>query len=56
MSKEKIERWTLWVLSVGILLAVSLNVAKSIVRDYKDLQKELRRPTTTETQNAGSAE
>jgi hypothetical protein len=45
VSKKTIERWTLWVLAVGILAAVSLNVAKAIVRDYKDLQQEVHRPT-----------
>jgi len=56
MSKERIERWTLWVLAVGILAAVTFNVAKSIVRDYKDLQMEFYRPAATQAQNGGSSE
>jgi hypothetical protein len=54
MSKEKIERWTLWVLAVGILVAVSFNVAKSIVRDYHELQQEIHRPAATRAQNDGT--
>jgi len=48
MTKEKIEHWTLWVLAAGVLIAVSLNVAKWVVRDYRDLQQEISRPAATE--------
>jgi len=56
MSKAKIERWTLWVLAVGILATVTFNVAKSIVREYNDLQQEIHRPATRQTNNGGSTE
>jgi hypothetical protein len=49
MSKDKLERWTLWVLALGLLITVSLNVAKSIVRDCKDLREEMHRAAVTQT-------
>jgi hypothetical protein len=51
MKKEKIERCTLWVLAVGMLLAVSFKVAESVVRDYHDLQRELHQPAATHAEN-----
>ena len=36
--------------AVGLLITVMLTVAKSAVRDYKDLREEIRRPAATETQ------
>jgi hypothetical protein len=56
ITKEKIERWTLWVLAVGLLAAVTLNVAKTVVRDYHDLQQEIHRPATTQTNNRVAGE
>jgi hypothetical protein len=56
MTKAKIERWTLWVLAVGILATVSFNVAKSIVREYNDLQYEIHRPAAKQAQHDGSSE
>jgi hypothetical protein len=56
MTKEKIERWTLWVLAVGILSTVTFNVAKSMVHDYNELQREIHRPVATQAQNGGSTE
>jgi hypothetical protein len=55
MTKGKIERWTLWVLAVGVLIAVTLNVAKWVVRDYKDLEQEIHRPVVVRAENDGSA-
>jgi hypothetical protein len=49
MSKDKLERCTLWVLALGLLITVSFNVAKSVVRDYQDLRQELHRPGATQT-------
>ena len=49
-TREAIERFTLWVFAVGLLITVMLTVAKSAVRDYKDLREEIRRPAATETQ------
>jgi hypothetical protein len=47
MIRQMVDNWTLLVLAIGILAAVILNVAKSIVRDYNDLRGELRRTRTT---------
>jgi hypothetical protein len=55
MTKGKVERWTLWVLAVGVLIAVTLNVAKWVVRDYKDLEQEIHRPVVVRAENDGSA-
>jgi hypothetical protein len=56
ISKDRVEHWTLWILTIGVFVAVSLNVAKWIVRDYRDLQREIHRPTATETRSGGSSE
>jgi hypothetical protein len=56
MTKAKIERWTLWVLAVGILATATFNVAKSIVKEYNDLQHEIHRPAATQAGNDGSTE
>jgi hypothetical protein len=56
LTKKKIERWTLWVLAVGLLAAVTLNVAKTVVRDYHDLQQEIHRPTATQAENRGEGQ
>jgi hypothetical protein len=50
LTKEKIERCTLWVLAAGLLMTVTLSVAKSVVRDYMELRQEIHRPAATETQ------
>jgi hypothetical protein len=52
LTKERIERCTVWVLAVGLLITVTLSVAKTIVRDYKELRQEIRRPAVSETQRA----
>jgi hypothetical protein len=54
LSKAKIERVTLWILAVGVLVAVSLNVAKFAVRDYRELQHEIRQPAGAQTNTASS--
>jgi hypothetical protein len=54
MKKEKIERFTLWVLAVGMLLAVSFRVAESVVHDYHDLQREIHQPQAPATGNHGA--
>jgi len=54
LTKKKIERWTLWVLAIGLLASVSLNVAKSVVRDYHELWQEIHQPAV-QAQNDGAA-
>jgi hypothetical protein len=56
MSRDRIDHWTLWVLAAGVLIAVVLHVAKWIVRDFKELQQEIHRPTSTQVQHDGSPE
>ena len=56
MTKKKIERWTLWVLAIGLLAGVSLNVAKSVVREYRELQQEIHQPQATQANNNGSVQ
>jgi hypothetical protein len=56
MKKEKIERYTLWVLAVGMLLAVSFKVAESVVHDYHDLQREIHQPQATQADNHGAGQ
>lgn len=51
-TKEKIEKWTLWILAFGLLISVTLNVAKLAVRDYMELRQEIHRPAATEIQAA----
>jgi hypothetical protein len=48
-NKATIERWTLLVLAIGVLIAVSLNVAKFAVRDYRELQREIHRPVNAQS-------
>jgi hypothetical protein len=55
MKREKIDRLTLWVLALGLLIAVTLSVAKSTVREYQDLQDQFHRPTTGQAKNARPA-
>lgn len=43
LSKQEIERGTLWLLAVAIFLAVFFSVAKYAVRDYRDLQREINK-------------
>jgi hypothetical protein len=54
--KAKIERWTLQILAIGVLIAVSLNVAKFAVRDYRELQREIHRQANVETYSQTSGE
>ena len=41
LSKGSIERATLWVLAIGVFVAVLLNIAKFAVRDYRELLREI---------------
>jgi hypothetical protein len=54
-NKAKIERWTLLVLAIGVLVAVSLNVAKFAVRDYRELQREIHQPARVESHSETSS-
>jgi hypothetical protein len=54
LSKSKIERMTLWVLALGVLVAVCLNVARFAVRDYRELQHEIHQSRDTQTNTAKS--
>jgi hypothetical protein len=55
-SRDRIVLWTLWILAFGLLVGVSLHLAKWIVRDFKDLQREISRPVAAKAQNEGLAE
>jgi hypothetical protein len=54
ISKKEIDRVTLWILALGLLIAVSFSVAKSAVKDYQELQDQLHRPTAIHA--SGTAE
>jgi hypothetical protein len=56
VSKQNIERATLWILTVGVLVAVSLNVAKFAVRDYREFIREVNQPTATQTHTIATFE
>jgi hypothetical protein len=41
-SRDRIDRLTLLVLAIGLLIAVLFSVAKGAVRDYRELEHEIR--------------
>jgi hypothetical protein len=43
-SKSKVEGGTRWILAAAIFIAVFLTVAKSTVRELKDLEREIHQP------------
>jgi hypothetical protein len=56
VDRQNIERATLWILTVGVLIAVSLNVAKFAVRDYRELIREVKQPAATQTNTIATNE
>ena len=54
ISKKTIERVTLWILALGLLIAVTLSVAKSAVQGYQELQDQIHRPTAAQAKNSGA--
>ena len=55
ISKETIDRVTLWILALGLLIAVSFSVAKSAVRDYQELREQIHQPAAVQSTNANAA-
>ncbi len=51
IGKETIDRVTLWILAVGLLIAVTFSVAKSAVRDYQELRDQIHRPPAVQATN-----
>jgi hypothetical protein len=54
LSKEVIDRVTLWILALGLLIAVTFSVAKSAVKDYQELQDQLHNRPSIQATNSGA--